>query len=61
MIHASGDRIVPKALSCAPAAIPAARVAELPGGHFSLLMARHRELAAEIARFLSETSSCEAV
>ncbi len=57
VIHASRDRIVPKAVSCDLAAIPGARVAELPGGHFSLLMARHRELAAEIAGFLSETSS----
>ena len=54
VIRATRDRIVPRRLSGELLGIPGARATELPGGHFSLLMARHRELAAEITRFLNE-------
>ena len=56
VIRASRDRIVPRGLSGELLGIPGARAAELPGGHFSLLMARHRELAAEISRFLAQST-----
>ncbi len=57
VVRATRDRIVPRVVSGGLAEIPGARVAELPGGHLSLVLARHRELAAAITGFLSETAS----
>ncbi|MDA8116876.1 MAG: alpha/beta hydrolase [Actinomycetota bacterium] len=54
VIRATRDRIVPRRLSGELLGISGARATELAGGHFSMLMARHRELAAEIVRFLNQ-------
>ena len=54
VIRAARDLIIPRRLSEELLGIPGARASEFRAGHFSLLMARHRELAAEISKFLTE-------